>query len=468
MAKHYKEGQSEIRPGIYQRESSEAQEVIVTYDGRVAALVQADWGPVDEVQVIKTENDLKRAYGTGKTTDSILYALRGGAAEVYALRLGGKDGAKGTFSLTQSGGTDLKLELKYPGARKISIQIKDDLTLENVKNVSFFEDGVLLESFQIKAGEEEDEVANLVEVLNDSKLVTVSQIPEAHDKSTITLVPNKEAKGGKSPTVNNESYSEALTVLERYRFNCLIADTVDEEVQTLFKEYVAELFENGRYTFYVTAAKDTDLFNERIKKAQGFNDCHTVMIGNGYVDANDNKVTEYLMAAQLAGMIASISSKNAITGKQVSGAVSLSEGFSNEQYKAAVKNGMILLDFNELDQIVFDSGVTTLSDLAEDQDRGYTKIKRVKTRNEMYYRISMALEPSRGNTAPINTNIAFIKTVILGVLKDMFDEEKIAEDYDVVQTDEFDGPDEISFEVTAYDYDSIEKIYLHYIHREKI
>lgn len=358
----------------------------------------------------------------------------------------------------------LPLELAYPGEKKISMQIKQDLKHDDLKFINILENGEILENFEFYAGEEENEIDNFRRVIADSKYIRLTSLPEDEfTLSTVDEVASIDFTGGKNPVITNASYSNAFEILEKYRFTTLALDTYDQDIKSMAVDYVNQLYENGRYVILSLGSDPRATLSELIKEATGYNDRNVVLVGPGYYNNNDERVEGYELAGQVAGMIASYPSNRAITNKELTSSVKLVKGFTHEDYKRAIQGGVVTLSINELDQIVIENGNTTLVNPKKGiEDKGWKKIKRTKTRNEIFYDIDIELAPYIADVTPDDDGAYFVIGLISNVLNNKVADKKIAPDYAINLTTEIQEPDSFSYEIVVYDYDSLEKIYLHY------
>ncbi len=358
----------------------------------------------------------------------------------------------------------IPLELKYPGDKKLNLQIKQDLKNEDIKLLSILEDGEVVESLEFVTAEDENEIENLKQALEDSKFINGTGYPEEElTTSTVQETASQSFSGGANPVITNQSYSDAFEVLEKYRFTTLAIDTVESDVKEMAVEYVNQLYENGRYVILTLGTDSRTTLSELLKEAASYNNRNVVLVGPGYIDADNKKVEEYELAGQVAGMIASYPSNRAITNKELTGAVKLIRGYSHEDYKRAVQGGLVTLSINELDQVVIENGNTTLINPEKGiEDLGWKKIKRTKTRNEIFYDIDIELAPYVADVTPDDDGAYFVIGLISNVLNRKVADKKIAPDYAINLTTEIQEPDSFSYEIVVYDYDSLEKIYLHY------
>lgn len=577
MALTYKKGEIKKRANIYQRFSTDDVYETGDLSGRVGLVVRSDWGDVDEVTILRSPDEALKAFGNGGTTDVIAKAFEGGAQELYVARLKG-DGAENATAVIESETGTIKLRLKSPGEREIAIQLKPDLKVEDRRNFAVLENGTVIESFNYRTAEGDNEINQLVEVIGQSEIIEVesvervdmkllpkkqsetnpdtvegvkaevstednkviinfSELSEDYDVSfqlkmgtvlvafqedrikltnegntytisfsekapykaaytLLTRVQKKDDKsyktvvntvfnlevedlsgtpsviepfatldftGGTSGTVTVESYADALAKLEKYRFTTFAADSVDEKVVALVREFVNNLYENGRYTITVIGTPAELELDEKIEIAKDLNNRNVVAVGSGYIGADGAPVDEAVFAAQIAGLIASTPSNTAITATAFKDSKGLINSYTNKEYEDAIDGGLLTLSLNENNEPAIEAGITTLTDLEEGiEDKGWMKIKRVRVRNEMFDRITLALAPKRSKLTPNDNGRSFALATITNVLDELVSENKIAGNYQVTITDENTEPDSVSYMIAAYDYDALEKFYLHY------
>lgn len=157
-------------------------------------------------------------------------------------------------------------------------------------------------------------------------------------------------------------------------------------------------------------------------------------------------------------MVAAVASNATLTHQKVAGAVSPAEMLTNSQLDAAVDHGMMTLSVNSSDAVWIDYAITTLNAPSGEDDAGWKKIRRVKTRYELLQRCSNATENLRvdnntdGSTA--------VKQAVQGVLNAMVSEGKLSSGATVSSDSSNKATgDSAWFIIQADDIDSLEKIY---------
>lgn len=464
MGSLYNVGENKVRPGVYRRyENVGSGSVAGAEYGLFAIPVHADFGPLATVTGFSNDeiSDLKALYGTGGTVDAALALFDGGATKVYVYRLG-TGGTNATLSVKAGeSSTIATLSTKYPTTSNYNITIKPKLTDASVKQILVYLETMLLETIEYATSE--DEKAALVEAVNSkSKFISATA---GTATGAAEAIANSPMTGGAEPTVNTESYSEAFTAFEAYKWNMLVLDTCETDVHALAQSYINRIFNDGALGVCVLGEPTTVEFDTRKAHARAFNDEKIIYLGSGYENSDGKSIDGYLSVAVQAGIIGSLPSNESATHTVVPGAVNTLEVLKNSQYEDAINNGMLLLSPNDEGQVWFDSGINTLITLDSNQDEGWKKIRRTSTRFEMFDRIDRTVAPLIGR---VNCDDVGINDVIAAgqkVLDAMAsgDEKKIAAGATFAEDTEYKrGPDYAYFVISAQDLDSLEKIYLRY------
>lgn len=147
----------------------------------------------------------------------------------------------------------------------------------------------------------------------------------------------------------------------------------------------------------------------------------------------------------------------------ISGATEPTETLTNAQYSDAITSGMLLLSMSKSGQVWYDSGINTLVTPDANQDEGWKKIRRVKTRFELFYRIDLALEPKIGKINCDADGIGDVIQTAQRVIDTMANEGKLLPGGTFTTDPNLPyGGDSAWFLIDVDDADSLEKIYLHY------
>ena len=464
MGALFRAGEQKIRPGVYRRyENTGSAAVPGAVYGVFAIPVHANFGPLATVSTFSNDqlSDLKAMYGTGGTVDAALTLFEGGATKVFVYRLG-TGGTAASVSLQaegETGGVVATLTTKYPTSDEYNITIKPVLGDSMKKQLLVYLGTQLLETIDYLAST--DEQKDFVATVNaKSKYLTAS---EGEATGALAAVANSALTGGADPTVNTESYSEALTAFEAFKWNMLVLDTTEVAVHALVQAYIDRIFNDGALGVCALGEPTTVAFADRCSHAKAFNDEKIIYFGSGYEDTDGNKVDGYYAIAKQAGIVGSLPSNVSATHTVVPGAVNTLETLKNSQYETAIESGMVLLAPNDEGQVWFDSAVNTLVTPNAEQDDGWKKIRRTSTRFELFDRIDRAVAPLIGKVNCDNIGIGDVITVAQSVLDAMVGEKKLKAGASISEDAEYRrGSDYAYFVISVDDLDSLEKIYLRY------
>lgn len=488
MAGTYRVGEEKVRPGVYRRYTTQNnQGVAGAMTGVFAIPVHADFGPLGTVTTHTKFDTVKELYGEGGTVKGVKNLFKGGAVKVFVYRLGTEVDTE-TAGVCQTLGfqdenrtgddkTVMILKTKYPTSLSFTVNVKEKPAEKTKKQFIVYQGAVLKETLEYEVLESVDEAQILSELINkESAFFTAEKaVNEAVVFSNISVA---EIQSGSNPKVTIEDYNVAFTAFEAFKWNILVPDTTDTDVLDILKVYMERVKENGAIGSCVVGGRIKNVenaaglegsnysgmtFEERLKKAKGFNSEYFIYIGSGYVDEDGNSVDDYESVTMQAGIIGSTPCSQSIVHTVVPGAVDTMEVLRNEDYIKAIENGMLMLSPSEDGQVWFDSGVNTLTSLKENQDPGWKKIRRAMTRYEMFDRIDRTITPLIGKVNCDSDGIANIVKVAKDVLNEMVRERKLKDGADFYEDPEYPiGADCVHFIIAANDIDSLEKIYLNY------
>ena len=463
MAIFFNEGEIKVRPGVFQRHTDRGYTTPApTYDGICAIPVQANWGPLGLVvgqtqRGALTKNYGTGTYGTGYTIPAAEAMFDGGANTVYTYRLG--TGGKAASKELASG---LTATAKYVGTMPISVAVQEKLGDASKKQLLVYVNNALMETWDF-AADTKAEGANLIAATAKSKYITITGTAAT---VAVLAVASGALTGGENPTVTNEDYSKAFAALEPYYYNTIALDVDDDENMTLslmLQAYLDGAQKYGKNAMAVVGEKTTVEFKTRTAHASAFDSELVVYLGGGWMSGSENK-DGVLAICQTAGTIAATPSTKAITHAVINGATALCESLTYAEYEAAIGAGMLMVSLSQDGSVWYDSGINTLINLEEGiQDAGWKKIRRVKTRFELFHRLDLALDPKAGRISQDNDGISSVLQVGQRVVDEMVSEKKLVSGAKfVIDPDNPADADSAWFIVPVDDYDSIEKIYLHY------
>ena len=453
MAQFYYKGETKVRPGVYQRYSTEQVVEERSYDGYVAFILSCNWGPTGKVTVHKTADSVKETYGDNDSTKAVAKAFEGGATTVYCYRPLGTGGAAATVAADSK----INFTAKYVGNVTISVKVQAKVgdATKNQVIVSFGTN--VVETFEYVTTSAT--LDTVIEAVAESKYIVATKVESA--TGTLSTGTYSLANGANA-TLANEDYGLALTAFEPYYYNVVVTDTTSSTVAAVLRAYVDTAQTEGKSVMAVIGDTTATAFATRADAAAACNNEKVVYFASGWKDANGNDVKGVNAIAYVAGAIAGTPTTRAITRTTIDGASDVIERLTNAQYETAVKKGLLLVSAGPSGEVWFDSGINTLITPNENQDDGWKKIKRVKTRFELMARIEDELSPKVGTVNADTDGVAYLAQCGGGVVEDMIAEGKLSSGAFYEDIENPHTVDSVWFIIEATDIDSIEKIYLHY------
>lgn len=457
-------GEKKIRPGVYFRYENIGNPPIAgADDGRCAAVLRSNWGPLG-VAILEGYEDIEKFYGNGGangTTAVAMEQFKGGARLITSVRLG-RGGTNGSYQiLDESGKPVVLLTLKYPGSRALSITIRPTLDDPDVSELLIIEGTAELERRTFSNVDTEDNVTALLTAFHTlgSAYFNLTKITDS--TALIASIDQAPITGGTDPaSYTNSDYSAAFELLEAHRWNVLSIDTEDNGTQMMTQMFLNRVFMGGKFVMGVIGEPTTIAFETRLLHASAYNDYQMVYVGNGFVDIAGTVYEGWRAAARIAGMIAGTPSKESITHLAPTGATSLTESLTNNQYERAITAGMLTFSKSAANTVWVEQGINTLVLPGTKEDIGWKKIKRVKVRFELFQRLNDSTEPLIGR---INNDPDGRMTIVQtgnGVCNAMIAEKKLLSGA-YVTVDKTNPPqgDSAWFKVFPDDIDSLEKMY---------
>ena len=455
MSHRYAAGETKIRPGVYYRTSKNSSESGVTaINGVVALAMAASWGPTDKVTTHETIASIRETYGTGESVEAACKILEAGANTVYIQRLSGAKGTAGTVG-TKEVGTAVKLSAKYPSSRTLTVVVRAKAGVTTSKQLIVADGTTQLEVLEFPVNET-DETEGFIKAVANSSYITAEKLAAG----TITI--GSYELTGKDPVNTVEDYVDAFYALEPFRYNVLTTDSIDDDVFAALCAYEEESWDNGKFMMVVGGCTTETGFEARCTKASACNSERVVFFGSLWKDKSGNVLEGVPAIAYVAGYIAATPANKSIVHGVITGATDVPEKLTNAQYEEAIKKGLLLLSVGPDGQVWFDSGINTLINPDEDQDEGWKKIRRVKTRYELMDRIDRNIAPKVGRINCDNDGIAYIVQLAGDVIKEMVAEGKIFSGKFYEDPEKPHVGDSAWFIIEVDDIDSLEKIYLHY------
>lgn len=458
MAGTFALGETKVRPGSYfniQKTGYGASAGIV--NGVTAVIFRADFGPLCTAMELSAEDGYERTFDTGLTTDAMREAIAGGARTIIACRVG-DGGTQATIALNDSSGDKiLDISAKYPGEKEFTVTIREKLTDNTMKQCIIFAGSAEFEKVEFAAGA--GEAAALAKAMAASKGF-VAQVAEGKEDAVLQNVSQAPFSKGENPTVTTADYSNAFAQVEAFDFNTICLDTEDASVHTMLLSFIRRIFDVGSLVQAVVAEKHTVELETRMTNAAAFNDEKMHYVLNAYVNEQGLEIDGYQTAARIAGMIGASASNQSLTHTVINGFSELMENLTNTQMIAAEKKGCIVLSYNNSKQVWIDNAINTLITPADNQDDGWKKIRRVKTRFELIRRINITTDGLVGKVDNDTNGRATVISQIQAIGDNMISEGKlIACAVSESSTYIADG-DSAWFDVDVVDKDSMEHIYM--------
>lgn len=458
MAGTFNLGEQKTRPGGYFNvQKMGTDEAPGAVNGITVVVFRSDTGPLTTVVELNPDDGYADVFGTGGTTDAIEEAFNGGAATVLGCRVG-NGGTKSSVELKDSSDvTAVTIEAVYPGKKTYMVTLRNKLTDSTKKECIIYDGTKEIVNVEFTAGE--GEASSLVEALASSNIFKASVSGE-QSNAVLANVTQSTFVAGTDPTVTNEDYSNAFSKIEPYEFNSICVDTENSEVHLLLQAFLDRIYEAGSFGMGVVAEPHTVNIDTRIAHAAAFNDNKMHYVLNAHVKKQDVELDGYKTAARITGMIGACSSNSSLTHTVINGFTEIVERLTNTQIIKAEKNGCIVLTYNSNNQVWIDSAINTLVTPAENQDDGWKKIRRTKTRFELIRRMNAVADNLVGKVDNDTDGRATTMSQLQAVGNDMVDEKKLVSCVVTEnKTYKADG-DSAWFDIDVVDKDSQEHIYL--------
>ena len=461
MAGVFTIGETKARPGVYTRyENAGGPQQAGAVNGIGAAVIKANWGPLNQLVELDGEPAVAPAFGTELTVDTITEMFTGGCSKVKAVRAG-SGGTKATIALKDGASADVvAITAKYVGDRSFSVTIRESLLNSEKKECIIYAGTREFEKVEFTKGTAgEGEPAALVAAFANSKNFTATKTADGN--KVVAEIAQSAMTPGTNPTVTTADYSTAFNVLEAGKWNVLCVDTEDTAVHALVQPFVERTYLAGAMPMAIVAEKQNIDLDTRMNNAAAFNDEKMHYVLNPSYDATGKLYDGYRLAARIGGMIAAVPSNTSLTHEVVNGFVTLAEPLTNSQIEKALAKGCIVLTTNASDQIWIESAINTLITPSGNQDEGWKKIRRTKTRFELMDRIVATTDPLIGKVNNDSDGRAAFIAAAQGIVNTMIGEKKLLPG-GIVYEDPQNPPagDSAWFIIAVDDIDSIEKAYL--------
>lgn len=456
-------GETKVRPGSYfniQKKGNNAVAGIM--NGVTAVIFKADFGPLNTAVELSAEDGYEKIFGTGLTTDAMKEAIAGGAKTIIACRVG-NGGTQGTITLKDVNNEDtLCITAKYPGEKNFMVTVREKLSDSSLKECIFYAGTTEFEKVEFASGE--GEAKALADALATSKNFK-AELKENKESVILETISQGVFTSGTNPETTTGDYANAFAQIEPYEFNTVCLDTEDTEIHLLLQSFVNRIFDAGSLAQAVVAEKHTVDLETRMKHAAALNDEKMNYVLNAWIEEQGTVIDGYQTAARIAGMIGAVSSSSSLTHTVITGFSEILERLTNTEMISAEKKGCIVLSYNKVKQVWIDNAINTLITPADNQDDGWKKIRRVKTRFELIRRINTTTDDLVGKVDNDNNGRATVISQVQGVGDSMCEEGKLVA-CAVTESSAYkaDG-DSAWFDIDVIDKDSMEHIYLTFLFR---
>ncbi len=462
MAGIFRLGEEKVRPGTYFRITTNDKLNPEIINGITAVIFRSDFGPLGEVTEISKDENYADIFGTSGTTDAVREAFTGGALTVLAFRLGTGGSCSEIALVDKEDETCITLGTKYPGSRPFTVTIRESITDDALKECVIYSGTKEVEKVTFVAGE--GEALSLASAIAGTDGF-VAKVADGKEKAEIANVLQKQLTSGEEPTVTTDSYQEAFTALEPYVYNTLCVDTEEYSVHLMVQSYINRIFDNGSFVQAVVAENNKTDIKTRQNHAVEYDDEKMNYVLNPKLSIKGSVIDGYQTAARIAGMIGAVPCNQSLTHTVIENATELLEELTPAQMTKAETKGCIVLSRNSRKQIWIDNAINTMINPTEDKDRGWKKIRRVKTRFEFLRRVNTIVDDLVGKVDNDNNGRATVMSQIQGVGDAMIEESKLVA-CTVSESSGYkaDG-DSAWFDIDVIDKDSMEHIYLTFLFR---
>lgn len=467
MSGRYSNGETKVRPGIYFRETNGGgTELSGASNGVVAVAFKANWGPLGEVVNIGSPAEIPEVFGDDTGENSNVAILNkiflGGASQIKAVRVG-SGGTKASVTLkdtASSGANVVTLTAKYAGTRPLTITIKDSLAVATQRECIIYTGTKELMKVSFEKGTAE--VDALVAAINESSssIVTATKVA-AGTGILAALTQSPFTVAGASPEITNTDYDAAFTILEASTWNVLCVDTNDTAVQALVKAFINRANDAGLMGIAVVGEPTSIPYATRKANCAAFNSPNIVYVLNGFKVSGEN-YEGFNAAAVVAGLVAYLPANDSPTHKVISGASEIVGPLTNTQVIECLSSGAIVFTTSASGAVWIEQGVNTLTTLNANQDAGWKKIRRVKTRFELIQRVLANTESIIGNVGNDSNGRATFIAIANGIINQMIAENKLISGSAYEDKANPAKGDSAWFIIAVQDLDSIEKVYITY------
>jgi len=399
--------------------------------GRFGYVGKANWGPLNTAVEMLSRSQISDTYGpsgeAGNTMDGAEEVFNGGAVTGVVVRLG-TGGTAGTDTLTDTASATVgNIRVLYPGTRAFGYSVRANLSDPNVRELVVYEGTVQRElwSFPKKNGTYNEIDGLIAAVGNRSQFITVTKT--APGDGTIKDVAQKAIPAGTPPTVDDASYSAALTELGKENFFVTVVDSEDEDVHDIIQAWVDDQQMHGRRRVAVLGIPITETWASRKARASGSNNPAIIIVGNGFERHGPDGLEViacdgYLAAARFAGAYTACKPNQQLTHRVIPDATGLVGALTDDQLTEAKLSGLSTFSMSFRGRVWISEGVNTLVDpalppvWAEGMSSAWSKMRRVMTRFYLIDDITAQWDDMIGQVNNTETGRGVLKTAAQAIV----------------------------------------------------
>ena len=424
--------QNKIRPGAYINVRAKKDDSIKVGERGVVTLpLILSYGPEQTVLEITPDDELKDILGFKIESDEALL-IRECMKKAKTLLLYRLN--RGTAASIANEG--LTITSKYSGTfgNKLAVIVENSIDAEGAFDVT-----TLLDEEKV-----DTQTVTKIEDLKENFYVKFSGTGE------LTITAGVHLAGGEDGTVTNTSYTEYLTAIETYDFDCMGLVSKDSDLKATFANYIKRLRdEEGRKVQLVVENYAAD--HEAVTSVK-----NGVKLKDGTVLASDKAV------AWVTGATGGAEVNNSNTYVVYEDAVDVDIKYTDTEIKKALKNGEFVFTMFK-NQVVVEQDINTLVTLTDEKSKVFKKNRVIRTLDGIandVYDIFMERYVMQQESNDDFGRDKFRKDIIdlleanqkLRSLKNV-----VPEDVEVTEGEEIEG---VVAKVAAQPVDSMEKLYM--------
>lgn len=469
MAGNFVAGEQKIRPGVYFRTTKEGHDPLAgAVSGIVAVALKANWGPFGQVVALSSPSEIYDHFGddsaAGSNTALIQKIFDGGAATVKVVRVG-TGGTKAAITIKDDATSPVdvvSLTAKHAGTRPLAVTVRDNLgDPTNKRDLIIYSGTKELGKYTFNKGTGEPDAIVAAINGNPSSVVVAAKVADGSGKLE-ALNQKAFTTAGASPTIATSDYSAALIALESDSWNVVCVDSNETAIHAVLKSFINRVTDAGLMGFAIAAEPLTVSLATRQQHAADFDSENFIFPLNGYTAADGTLYDGFNVAAVIGAMVASIPSNRSLTHAPIPGAFQVAGPLTNTQIEYALQNGGLVISASSSGVVWVEQGINTLVNLSADQDAGWKKIRRTKTRYELIQRINASIEGIVGKVNNDSNGRQTFIAIANGVGRQMIAENKLLY-CSVYEDPAFPAAGDAAwFVIECLDLDSIEKVYTTY------